>query len=86
MIRGSGWALGSGWDLGKVTGRMGEEDVKRQQQLRRRRKEEKEEATPVIQDLLVLQMLPLGPEVLEVHIVQSGLLGKRWETNPTGRE
>lgn len=72
MVRGSGWALGSGWGLGKATGRTGEEDLKQQQQLRRRRKEEKEEATPLIQDLLVLQMLPLDPEALEIHIVQSG--------------
>lgn len=56
----------------KVTGRTGEEDVKRQQ-LKRRRKEEKEEANPVIQDLLVLRVLPLDLEVLEIHIVQSGM-------------
>lgn len=67
MVHGLGWALGSDWGLVKATGRMGEEDVKGQQQLKRR-KEEKEEATPVIQ----LQMLPLAPKVLEIHIVQSG--------------
>lgn len=83
MVRGSGLVLASGWGLGKVTGRMG---VKWQQQLRRRRKGEKEESTLVIQDLLVLQMLPLDPKVLEIHIVQSGPEGKRGETDPTGRE
>lgn len=81
MVRGSGWALGSGLGLVRVTGRRG---VKRQQQPRRR-KEEKEESTPVIQDLLVLRMLLLDPEVLEIHIVQPGLEGRRGETDPTGR-
>lgn len=66
----------------KGTERTNEE----QQQLRRTRKEEKEEAIPVTQDLLVLRMLPSDPEVLEIRIVQSGAEGKRWETNPTGRE
>lgn len=59
MVRGLDWALGSGWGLGKATGRMGKEDVKRQQKLKRRRREEKEEATPVIQYLPVLRMHPL---------------------------
>lgn len=83
----SDWALGSGWDLEKVTGMTGEEDVKLQQQMRR--KGEKEEANPVIQNLQVLQvfrMLPLDQEALEIHIVQSGQEEMRWETNPTGRE
>ena len=68
--------------LGKATGTIGAEDVKWQQQLLRRRKGEMEEASPVIQDLLVLQMLP----VLEIHIVQSEQWGRKWEKNPTGRE
>lgn len=82
MVRGLGWVLGSGSGLGKATGRTG---VKRQQQLKMRRKAEKEESTLSIRDLPVLPLLPLDPEVLEIHIVQSGLEGKRGETNPTGQ-
>lgn len=80
-VHGLGLVLGSDWGLGKETERTNEE----QQQLRRTRKEEKEEAIPVTLDLLVLRMVPLDPEVPEIRIVQPGVEGRRWETNPTGR-
>jgi len=65
---------GSGWGSEKVTGMKSEEGMKQQQ---KRRKEETEGAILVTQDLLVVR---------EIHIVQLELVGKRWETNPTGRE
>lgn len=90
MIHGLGLVLESGWGLEKGIVRMCEEVVKQQQQKQqlrgRKRKEEKEEAIHVTEDLPVLLMLPLDPEVLEIHIVRSGLEGKMWETNPTGQE
>lgn len=89
MTHGLDLVLVSGRGLEKGIVRMCEEVVKQQQQQQlrgRKRKEEKEEAIHVTEDLQVLLMLPLNPEVLEIHIVHSGLEGKRWETNPTGRE
>lgn len=77
MVRGSGWVLESGWGLGQVIERMGEEYVKLQVQMRRR-KVGKVEATQ-------LHMQHLDQEVPEIHIVQSGQWGTRWETNPIGQ-
>lgn len=70
----------------KGNGRTGEEGVKQQQQQPPMRKREETEASPVTQDLLLLRLLPLDPEVLEIHIVQLGPEGRKGETNPTGRE
>lgn len=71
--------LGSGWEPEKGIERMcGQAEKQQQQQLRGRKRKGEREA------LLVLLMT--DPEVLETHIVHSGLEGKRLEINPTGRE
>lgn len=74
--------LGSGWEPEKGIERMCGQAEK--QQLRGRKRKGEREAIHVTEALLVLLMT--DPEVLETHIVHSGLEGKRLEINPTGRE
>lgn len=77
--------LGSGWEPEKGIERMcGQAEKQQQQQLRGRKRNGEREAIHVTEALLVLLMT--DPEVLETHIVHSGLEGKRLEINPTGRE
>lgn len=76
--------LGSGWEPEKGIERMCAQAEKQKQQLRGRKRKGEKEAIHVIEALLVLLMM--DPEVLETHIVHSGLEGKRLEIYPTGRE